>query len=357
VVRDLLYDGHPAYEPAAIVARVAPSFLRFGNFEIHAARGDEATLSKLVRFTIERYFPQFAADGALDIAGFFGEVCQRTARLLVQWMRIGFVHGVLNTDNMSVLGLTIDYGPYGFLDVFDPHWTPNTTDAGGRRYRFGQQPHVAHWNLAQLAGALAPLLDGVTALEQSLEAYADTFSARSRQMWLSKLGLSASDEYTEHDDALLESLFSALTATELDMSLFFRRLGELPLGSERGASNDELLHGMSDAFYDLQGASAAQLAVVTRWLERYTERVRIEGRAEAERRERMHAVNPLYLPRNYLLQEVIDKTEAGDRQALPKLLQVLRRPYEAQPGCEAYAQKRPEWARNKPGCSMLSCSS
>ena len=147
VERDLLYDGHPAHEPGAVVCRVAPSFLRFGSYQIHAARDDIDTLRALVRFTIERYYADHAGP-PLDVAGFLAEVAQRTAWMIAEWMRVGFVHGVMNTDNMSILGLTIDYGPYGWLESFDLDWTPNITDASGRRYRFGNQAQVAHWNVA-----------------------------------------------------------------------------------------------------------------------------------------------------------------------------------------------------------------
>jgi serine/tyrosine/threonine adenylyltransferase len=348
VVRDLLYDGHPAYEPSALVARVAPSFLRFGNFEIHAMRKDYETLARLVQFAIERYFPQFALDGAVDVAAWFEAICQRTARLMVEWTRVGFVHGVMNTDNMSILGLTIDYGPYGWLEGYDPDWTPNTTDATGRRYRFGQQARVAHWNLAQLARAIAPLFDDVAPLERSLGSYADTHAALEQQMLRDKLGLRTP---SEADAALIAGLWPALQAVETDMTLFFRKLSELPA---EATSNEARLAALRDAFYE---PDAAPPALLSDWLRQYTERVRAEPVDVLERRARMHAVNPLYVPRNYLLQLAIDATQAGDPRALHELVDVLRQPYAEQPGRAAYAQKRPDWARNKPGCSMLSCSS
>ena len=155
VVRDMFYDGNPVDEPGAVVCRVAPSFIRFGHFELPASRGDEALLRRLVEFTIARDFPDFSADPDDGLIRWFAERCERTARLMVHWMWVGFVHGVMNTDNMSILGLTIDYGPYGWVDDFDPSWTPNTTDASGRRYCFGRQPEIARWNLERLAEALA----------------------------------------------------------------------------------------------------------------------------------------------------------------------------------------------------------
>jgi uncharacterized protein YdiU (UPF0061 family) len=322
VMRDMLYDGHPAYEPGAVVCRVAPTFLRFGNYEIHTARDDHATLKKLVDFTLERYFP------GLSAAEMFEEVMRRTAWLLAEWMRVGFVHGVMNTDNMSILGLTIDYGPYGWLEPFDPDWTPNITDASGRRYRFGNQPAVAHWNLAQLARALAPVAD-LDALRTTLEAFPGEFQAHYRATMLRKLGLSGGHG---GDDVLLTELADLMSHVETDYTLFFRRLAEPTWESVR------------DAFY-----APPDRARVDAFLAKYAERERDTAG--------MLAINPLYVPRNYLVQQVIEATENGDRAALPELLEVLRHPYTEQPGRERFAAKRPEWARVKPGSSMLSCSS
>ena len=187
-----------------MVCRVAPSFLRFGSYEIHAARDDHDTLRKLVRFTLERYYPQYVDGDRLDVAGFFDEVMQRTAWLVAEWMRVGFVHGVMNTDNMSILGLTIDYGPYGWLESFDLDWTPNITDASGRRYRFGNQPQVAHWNLAQLARALAPLVDDLDPLRQSIDRVPAEFSSHYRHTMLRKLGLAGRRDTAADDDELLD---------------------------------------------------------------------------------------------------------------------------------------------------------
>ncbi len=322
VLRDLLYDGNPAHEPGAVVCRVAPTFLRFGSYEIHTARDDRDTLAKLVEFTRERFF------GGRSVAEMFDEVMRRTAWLLAEWMRVGFVHGVMNTDNMSLLGLTIDYGPYGWLAPFDPDWTPNITDAHGRRYRFGNQPAVAHWNLGQLARALAPVAE-LDELRRSLDAFPAEFSTHYRATMLRKLGL-----HGNHggDDALLAELADLMTHVETDYTLLFRRLAEPTFESVR------------DAFY-----AEPDRAQVTAWLAKYAARDRdVAG---------MRSINPLYVPRNYLVQQVIEATAAGDRAALPELLDVLRRPYTEQAGRERFAAKRPEWARVKPGCSMLSCSS
>ena len=349
VLRDLLYDGNPRMEPGAVVCRVAPTFLRFGNYEIFAARDDEATLRQLVQFTLERFYPQYRE--GFDVAGMFEEVMQRTAWMINEWMRVGFVHGVMNTDNMSILGLTIDYGPYGWIEPFDLEWTPNITDAAGRRYRFGNQPQIAHWNLAQLARALAPIAGDLDPLRATLDRYPAVISSHYRHTMLRKLGLCGRGDLAALDDDLLTVLGGLLVEIETDMTLFFRQLAKVPVG----ASTDEALAILGEAYYG--EPTAVQRRIVGDWLVAYHARVRREDLTDAERRARMDAINPLYVPRNYLLQEVIDATEAGDRAQLPALLDVLRRPYTEQPGRERYTRKRPEWAKHKPGCSMLSCSS
>ncbi len=349
VMRDLLYDGHPAAEPGAVVCRVAPSFLRFGSYEIHAARDNVDTLRTLVRFTFERYYPHHIDGDRLDIAGFFTEVLQRTAWMVAEWMRVGFVHGVMNTDNMSILGLTIDYGPYGWLEPFDPDWTPNITDASGRRYRFGNQPAVAHWNLAQLARALAPLVEDLDPIRKALERFPKDFASHYRHTMLRKLGLSGRGDTAVDDDGLLTALSSLLVEVSTDYTLFFRRL------ASPAPSVEALVVALGDAFYGtIDGAASVR---ISRWLADYVRRVEIEGIDTTERASRMNSINPLYVPRNYLVQQVIEATERGDRASLPELLDVLRSPYVERPGLERFTQKRPEWARNKPGCSMLSCSS
>ena len=347
VVRDMFYDGRPREEPGAIVCRVAPSFIRLGNFELPAARGEVELLQKLVDFTIARDFPHLAAlpDTERRIA-WFREVCERTATMVAHWMRVGFVHGVMNTDNLSILGLTIDYGPYGWIDDFDPDWTPNTTDAGGRRYRFGHQPRVAHWNLAQLANALVPLMQDTAALEEALQHYVQIFFAAERANNAAKLGLRAP---LAADDTLMRDLCALLHAAETDMTIFFRSLARLDVNAPSLAPFDA-------AFYD-PAKRAAQAPSFGLWLERYAVRVREDALDPTERLRRMNATNPCYVPRNYLAQQAIDSAEAGDMAPLHELLDVLRHPYTEQPGREAYAARRPDWARNRAGCSMLSCSS
>ena len=350
VVRDMFYDGNPRPEPGAVVCRVAPSFIRFGNFEIFTARRDLERLAQLVDFTIARDFPHLDGDLPARRAAWLGEVCERTARMVVHWMRVGFVHGVMNTDNMSVLGLTIDYGPYGWLDDFDPTWTPNTTDAVGRRYRFGQQPAVAQWNLVRLAEAVSPLFEDAQPLQEALDRYATVFSAEYPAMTAAKLGLREPDETAR---TLAGECLGLLHAAEVDYTLFFRTLGEI----ERVPDDDGAAVAMlGDVFYD-DAKRRAHEAELAAWLRRWHALASADGDAFAARRARMHAVNPRYVLRNYLAQEAIDAAEAGDPSLVRTLLAVMRRPYDEQPEHGRFAARRPEWARDRAGCSMLSCSS
>ncbi len=355
VIRDLFYDGHPRPEPGAIVCRVAPSFTRFGHFEIFAARGDIEGLRRLVDFTLAADFPELAAAPARDgYLRWFEEVCRRTAALLVHWQRVGFVHGVMNTDNMSILGLTIDYGPYGWVDDYDPDWTPNTTDAAGRRYRFGHQPRIAYWNLVQLANAIHPLIGEVAPLQAALDAYPSGYERGWREMMAAKLGFVAYEPAS--DDALGAELLEILPAVETDMTLFFRQLSAIGPGLAE-ADEPSLLAPLADVWYRPETVGEAHRQRLARWLRAYAGRLRRDGRSDDWRVARMQAVNPRYVLRNYLAQQAIDRAEAGDPGMIHELLEVLRRPYADQPGREAFAARRPDWARNRPGCSMLSCSS
>ena len=336
VIRDMFYDGHPRAEPGAIVCRVAPSFVRFGNFQILAANNELEALKRLADYVIRHHYPGHS------YASWYQELCRRTAALMIDWMRLGFVHGVMNTDNMSILGLTIDYGPYGWLEGYDPMWTPNTTDAQGRRYCYGNQPAIAQWNLARLAEALLPLLER-EALEEGLSRYAEAFNDGWRRALAAKLGLASAQT---DDEELARELLVALTETETDFTLFFRRLAAVPLEG----SDEALLAPLAPAFYDAPAAHERLAA----WLRRYVARARAEG---PDRPQRMASVNPKYVFRNYLAQQAIDALEAGDAGPLERLMRVLRRPYDEQPESEEFAARRPEWARSKPGCSALSCSS
>jgi len=259
---------------------------------------------------------------------------------------------VMNTDNMSILGLTIDYGPYGWLEGFDPGWTPNTTDAEGRRYRYGHQPAIAQWNLVRLANALLPLIDDKAALEQGLSVFGETLERESSRMLAGKLGLLSLDG--EGDDELVGDLFAVLQQVETDMTLFFRNLADVPVDQ---ADDDALVEPLRAAFYDEEAFAPARRAALVRWLRRYIARARQDAVPGPDRRGRMNRVNPKYVLRNYLAQQSIDALEGGDASVMERLMTVLQRPYDEQPGQDELAGRRPEWARHKAGCSALSCSS
>ena len=351
VRRDMFYDGNPQMEPGAVVCRVAPSFTRFGNFQLFTARDDLATLKKLLDYTIRTDYPHLDEPSTAVYLQWFEEVCKKTAEMIVHWQRVGFVHGVMNTDNMSILGLTIDYGPYGWLENYDPDWTPNTTDAQGRRYRFGNQPKIANWNLVQLANAIYPLIKRAEPLQQALNAY---YTVNVEQGWQAmmagKLGLirfNAAD-----DETLLAELLKLLQAAESDMTLFYRGLANLESNNEAEPNFYALMENCGYA--PLTEETKEQAGA---WFKAYQSRLKQDGRADAERRAAMNAVNPKYVLRNYLAQQAIDKAEQGDFGLVWELLEVLRHPYAEQPDKTQFAAKRPEWAKQRAGCSMLSCSS
>jgi uncharacterized protein YdiU (UPF0061 family) len=355
VVRDMFYDGRPQREPGAIVCRVAPSFLRFGHFQMLAADEEPELLSNLLRFTLRHFYPTIPIDDdapvpADAVLAFFDEVARRTVDVVVHWQRIGFVHGVMNTDNMSMLGLTIDYGPYGWLENVDPDWTPNTTDGEGRRYRYGNQPGIAHWNLLQLANALYPLVGEAAPLEAVLNAYPGQFRAFRERAMAAKLGLSA---WRQDDDTLVTNLERLLAAAETDMTIWYRSLGDVLEADTAAAA----FARVKPAFYQPDALAPALISEWHAWFEAYLARVRQDGRPDGVRRARMHEVNPRYVLRNYLAQLAIDGLEAGDRTFFDRLQQVLMRPYDEQPEHADLAALRPDWARTRVGCSMLSCSS
>jgi uncharacterized protein YdiU (UPF0061 family) len=378
VVRDMFYDGHPRAEPGAVICRMAPTFLRFGNFEIFASRNDEPTLRALAEYTLGQFFPGLGAPGPESYTAMFREICRRTAIMIAHWMRVGFVHGVMNTDNMSILGLTIDYGPYGWLDDFNPGWTPNTTDRNGRRYRYAHQPGIALWNLVRFAEALLPLIRVTAQLETALGEYERTLRDQLYEMQLAKLGLTPGDRAGAADldrgtsadtgeapplgvelgDGLIDELLVVLTRAETDMTIFYRQLGEVPADRDWLQRPDgELIEPLRAAYYSPDDLTPERVGPLASWVRRYLGTLIDRGTAPAERLARMRAANPRYVLRNYLAQLAIDEVERGETGKLLELLEVLRRPYDDQPGRDELAQKRPDWARQRAGCSMLSCSS
>lgn len=356
VIRDMFYSGDPRPEPGAIVARVAPTFIRFGNFEMMAVSGEIENLRLLADYTIRRHYPELGepSDAAVYLR-WFEEICRRTAVLMAHWMSVGFVHGVMNTDNMSILGVTIDYGPYGWLEPYDPDWTPNTTDFGQRRYAFGQQPRVALWNLMMLARALSPLVPDAEELGRGLEHYRAVFSETQHTMLLKKLGLTPLS--AEEDGPLLDDLHQGLTDSEMDMTRFFRHLSHAVRALVSGSGNEDRLYRelIEEAAYT--HFERGDHANLLRWLPRYVHRLRKETAGITSIHETMLSVNPKYVLRNYLAQQAITGAESGDTSFLHTLMNVLRNPYAEQPEHDALAAKRPDWARDRPGCATLSCSS
>lgn len=345
VMRDMFYDGNPEYEPGAIVLRIAPSFLRFGNFEILAARKELDNLRKLVDWTIEKHYPHI--QGENKIATWYKEVVERTAALMVEWLRVGFVHGVMNTDNMSILGLTIDYGPYSFVDNFDPNFTPNTTDLPGRRYAFGKQAPIAKWNLACLGGALAPLFTNTEALREVLETYDEVYWNKYYEMMAGKLGL---DQLTEADAPLISAWQKMLSTLQPDMTIFYQQLIELNVEEQ---NKQTILHHFSESFYKALTEPEAEMFYDL--IKQCLQRIKNNTCSREEALQRMRTSNPRFILRNYLLHQAIEELENGKDELFVKLQQALKEPYSNQ--FDAFFTKRPDWATQKAGCSMLSCSS
>ena len=349
VIRDMMYNGNPAPEKGAIVCRVAPSFIRFGNFEILASRGDVQCLQKLADFTIKHHFPQLQSVDQKYLA-MFREVADLTCRLITEWQRVGFVHGVMNTDNMSIMGLTIDYGPYGWLDDYNPDWTPNTTDLPGRRYRYGHQPMIAQWNLLKLANALYPLTGNEETLKDIIGAFRISFMACYQTMMKAKCGLY---DHEDDDESLIYKLEELLKARETDMTMFFRLLSEVMPDKQ----NEEIYTLLEPAFYEEDEENDTYLQMFMGWFDRYRERLKAEKISNTDKKTRMNQVNPKYVLRNYMAQLAIDAADRGDYSVVEELRLLLRKPYEEQPEMQKWFARRPDWAREKVGCSMLSCSS
>ena len=349
VLRDVMYNGNSAHEKGAIVSRVAKSFLRFGNFEVFSSRNDIKNLKILTDYTIKSHFSHLGKPSKEVYLQFFQEVTNKTLEMIIHWQRVGFVHGVMNTDNMSILGLTIDYGPYGWLEGFDFGWTPNTTDKQHKRYRYGNQPTIGLWNLYQLANALYPLIEEAAPLEKILEGYKSNFEKKSQDMMRAKLGLT-SDKET--DINIIQSLENNLQATETDMTIFFRTLSSFK--KEQPEKGVELIQ---DAFYTPDTIKGNVLNNWKQWFANYAKRLEDETTSAEERQQQMNKVNPKYVLRNYMAQLAIDKADKGDTSLLEEMYLLLKEPYSEQPKFEHWFAKRPEWARHKVGCSMLSCSS
>lgn len=326
-------------ERGALLVRMAPSFIRFGSFEVFFHRRQYEQLRQLADFVCANYFPQLQAQADPYLA-LLEIVVKRTARLMAQWQGVGFAHGVMNTDNMSILGLTLDYGPFGFLDVYDPQFICNHTDTGGR-YAFDQQPSVGLWNLNALAHAFLPLLseDSDEAVEKARSALLQ-YQPEFDQAWLSgmraKLGL---EQASDADELLIAELLIKMQQNLVDYSIFFRRLGKL------NSQPSEADQAIRDLFLER--------SVFDAWVEQYRQRLAQEGSIDTERQARMKQVNPAYILRNYLAQLAIEQAEAGDASEVERLLKLLQDPFTEQAGMERYMDHPPAWADS----ISVSCSS
>jgi uncharacterized protein YdiU (UPF0061 family) len=331
-------------EKAAIVLRLAPSFVRFGSFEIFAARGNAEAVKTLADFVIDRFYPE-SGDGADRYARFFTAVMERTARLMADWQAVGFMHGVMNTDNFSILGLTLDYGPYGFMEGYEPGHICNHTDEVGR-YAYDRQPAIGLWNCYALANALATLIDPKR-LEELLTGYVPAFRAAYLERMRAKLGLALAED---GDDELAADLRAAMAAGHADWTRTFRLLADLRTPAEAAATETTALaDAHREAFVLALGATEAARA----WLARYDERLAREARSYAERAAAIRAVSPRIVLRNHLAQEAIEACEAGDDKPVQRLLAALRRPYDDDAAVAAYDRPAPH---DRPEI-VVSCSS
>ena len=321
-------------ETAAVVARLAPSFVRFGSFEhwFYAKKNDE--LKILADYVIAHHYPDLlTADNPYQ--ALLEEVTRRTAHMIAHWQAVGFMHGVMNTDNMSILGLTLDYGPFGFMEAYDPRHICNHTDQQGR-YAYAMQPQIGHWNCYALGQALLPLIGTVEATEAALAVYQPAYGAKMDELMHAKLGLTTS---ADGDGALFDSMFALMQANHVDFTQFFRRLGTLRL--EQPATDTPL----RDLFIDRAAFDA--------WAGQYRQRLRLEHSADGPRRLAMDGINPKYVLRNYLAQVAIEKAQNKDFTEVERLLTVLQRPYDEQPEHDSYAALPPDWATGL----EVSCSS
>jgi uncharacterized protein YdiU (UPF0061 family) len=321
-------------ETAAIVTRLAPSFVRFGHFEHFCHHGQPQALRRLADFVIDHHLPECRRQ-AHPYAALLESAVRRTAELVAQWQAVGFCHGVMNTDNMSILGLTIDYGPFGFLDAFDPTHICNHSDTHGR-YAYHRQPQIALWNLHALAQALMPLIEDTDLALAALETYRSAYPDALMCLMRAKLGLRTRED---GDAELVDAWLTLLARDRVDHTLAWRRLGQFPVDAARGAGP------VRDLFIDRAAFDA--------WAARYRQRLLRESSHDGERRAAMDRVNPKYILRNHLAEIAIRQAQAGDDGEVRRLLRVLERPYDEQPEHEAYAALPPDWAHS----IEVSCSS
>lgn len=321
-------------ETGAVATRMAPSFIRFGSFEhwYYSDRKDE--LKTLADYVVNRFYPE-RRDAANPYQALLAEVTKRTAELMAQWQAVGFMHGVMNTDNMSILGLTIDYGPFGFMEAFDAAHICNHSDQQGR-YAYHMQPKIGQWNCFALGQALLPLIGKIEDAQSALEAFKPAYDRKLDTLLHAKLGLHSAQQ---DDDALIDAMFDLMQRNHVDFTLFFRRLCDLR------TDHPEADEPLRDLFIDRPSFDA--------WAVQYRQRLRQENSQDGQRRAAMRAVNPKYVLRNYLAQVAIEKAQNKDFSEVAKLLAILEKPYDEQPEHENYAALPPDWASEL----EVSCSS
>ena len=343
VIRDIQYSGNPQKEQGAVVVRTAESFLRFGHFELLSARNQTDLLKQLADYTIENFYPEVNSENNPNkYIDWFQAICDRTLKMIIDWYRVGFVHGVMNTDNMSILGLTIDYGPFSMMDGYDLEFTPNTTDLPGKRYAFGKQGQISHWNLATLANAIFPLVNDADALEKILDNYGKKFWTDHDKMLANKFGL---DEVLPEDERFFTDWQQLMQDLNLDYTLFFQSL-EKPFF-------DVKIDDFTNSFY--RNLKDSELTRLSDFIGKYQERKLKNKISETESLELMSKTNPKFILRNYLLFEAIQEAENGNYDLFFKLKEALHNPYENR--FPEFNQKRPSKYDNQTGCSQLSCSS
>jgi uncharacterized protein YdiU (UPF0061 family) len=325
-------------ETAAVATRLAPSFIRFGSFEHWYYRDRPEELKILADYVIDKFYPA-VRDADKPYQALLAEVTRRTAELVAQWQAVGFMHGVLNTDNMSILGITIDYGPFGFMEAFDANHICNHSDTQGR-YAYAMQPKICHWNCYALGQALLPLIGEVDDVHAALAGYATTYQEKIDALLHAKLGLQSRQD---NDGELIDAMFKLMQENHVDFTLFFRRLGDLQ--QENPAADAPL----RDLFIDRAAFDA--------WASQYRLRLGREyeygSSNDAARRAAMHAVNPKYILRNYLAQTAIEKAQNKDFSEIARLQKILEKPFDDQPENDAYAALPPDWASHL----EVSCSS
>lgn len=335
-------------EKTAVVTRVAPSFIRFGSFEHMYYQGKGEQLRALADFLLQHHYPELQ-NAAQPYAALLREICERTAKLIAQWQSVGFMHGVMNTDNMSVLGLTLDYGPFGFMDGYDAQHICNHSDTSGR-YRYAQQPQIGQWNCHALAQAMLPLIGDVETTQEALSTYVPCFETHYRDLMLAKLGLVSTDAATRQQDvSLLEDYLDLMAHNRSDYTLSFRKLSQISCDHDTGASGIATLQQQNRAVLDL----FLDRDSVQTWLQHYRTRLQQQVGDTSTRQQAMNQVNPKFILRNHLAQQAIEKAEQHDFSEVQQLLAILARPFDEQEENAHYAQEAPEWAKQL----SISCSS